>query len=145
MQEYTASINILAPPEAVWRILTDVGGYANWNPEILAIEGRLGSKARIRARVKLGDGAIRMVPMRVITFDPPRKMQWKGGLPLGLFTGLRTFTVAANEGPALGATRFTLRHRMSGPLAPLILKSVGNRQPEIDAFAAALKARAERG
>jgi hypothetical protein len=33
---------------------------------------------------------------------------------------------------------------MSGPLAPLILKSVGDRQPEIDSFSAALRAHAER-
>jgi hypothetical protein len=32
---------------------------------------------------------------------------------------------------------------MSGPLSPLILKSVGDRQPEIDAFSAALKRGAE--
>jgi hypothetical protein len=33
---------------------------------------------------------------------------------------------------------------MSGALSSLIIKSVGDRQPEIDSFAAALKARAER-
>jgi len=33
--------------------------------------------------------------------------------------------------------------RMSGPLSSLILKSVGDRQPEIDSFSAALKRRAE--
>jgi hypothetical protein len=33
---------------------------------------------------------------------------------------------------------------MSGPLSSLILKSVGDRQPEIDSFSLALKVRAER-
>jgi hypothetical protein len=33
---------------------------------------------------------------------------------------------------------------MSGPLSALILKSVGDRQPEIDGFSAALKIRAEK-
>jgi hypothetical protein len=33
---------------------------------------------------------------------------------------------------------------MSGPLAGLIGKSVGDRQPEVDSFAAGLKAQAER-
>jgi hypothetical protein len=32
---------------------------------------------------------------------------------------------------------------MSGLLSPMIIKSVGDRQPEVDSFAAALKARAE--
>jgi hypothetical protein len=33
---------------------------------------------------------------------------------------------------------------MTGPLAPLILKSLGDRQPDIDAFSAGLKKFAER-
>jgi hypothetical protein len=33
--------------------------------------------------------------------------------------------------------------QMGGLLAPLIVKSVGNRQPEIDSFSPALKVRAE--
>jgi hypothetical protein len=32
---------------------------------------------------------------------------------------------------------------MSGPLLPLVLRSVGDRQPEVDSFSAALKSRAE--
>jgi hypothetical protein len=33
--------------------------------------------------------------------------------------------------------------QMSGLLAPLMLKSVGDHQPEIDSFSSALKVRAE--
>jgi hypothetical protein len=36
-----------------------------------------------------------------------------------------------------------MRLRMAGPLSGLIEKSVGDRQPQIDSFSAALKARAE--
>jgi hypothetical protein len=38
---------------------------------------------------------------------------------------------------------FRLHLQMSGPLSSLILKSVGDRQPEIDSFSSALKRRAE--
>jgi hypothetical protein len=34
--------------------------------------------------------------------------------------------------------------RMTGPLAPMILKSVGDRQPEVDSFCAALRQVLER-
>jgi hypothetical protein len=37
---------------------------------------------RITARVKLGSGAIRRVPMRVTAFETPSRMEWTGGLPL---------------------------------------------------------------
>ena len=63
-----------------------------------------------------------------------------GGLPLGLFVGRRTFTLTATPGGA----QFRLHLHMSGVLAPLILKSVGDRQPEIDSFSSALKLRCEK-
>jgi uncharacterized protein YndB with AHSA1/START domain len=138
--EYTTEVAIAAAPAQVWRVLTDAANYANWNPEILAVAGRFAAGERIRARVRLGDGAIRNVPMRVTELAAPTRMQWTGGMPLGLFTGVRTFTVATEGSGA----RFRMHLRMSGPLAPAILRSVGDRQPEIDSFSAALKREVER-
>lgn len=139
MKEYTTTVRISATPEAVWNVLTNASRYADWNPEIIGIEGEFAANARITATVRLGSGAIRSVPQRVTAFEAPRRMQWTGGLPLGLFVGRRTFTVT----PAGGGTEFRMHLEMSGPLSPLILKSVGDRQPEIDSFSAALKRRAE--
>jgi uncharacterized protein YndB with AHSA1/START domain len=139
--DYVTTAAIRAAPDAVWRILTDAAGYADWNPEIVALRGRFAPGERISARVRLGNGAVRTVPMRVTAFEAPTRMQWTGGLPFGLFVGERTFTVQPRDGGA----GFQMHLRMTGPLARLILRSVGDRQPEIDAFAAALKQRAERG
>ena len=139
MQEYTTVATIDATPDSVWRILTDGGGYAQWNPEIVGIDGTIAAGNRITAHVRLGDGAVRKVPQRVTALDAPRRMEWTGGLPFGLFVGRRTFTVT----PSGGGAEFRMHLHMSGPLASLILKSVGNRQPEIDGFSSALKRRAE--
>ena len=68
-------------------------------------------------------------------------MAWTGGIPLGLMTGVRTFSLAPQD----GATRFTLREEFTGPLLPLIWRSMPDMQPSFDKFAAALKTRAERG
>jgi uncharacterized protein YndB with AHSA1/START domain len=141
MYEFVTTSRIRASREAVWRILTDASGYADWNPEIVAIDGRMGPGERIRARVKVGSGAIRPVPLRVTAFEEPVRMEWTGGLPLGLFIGRRTLTVT----PADGGAEFRMVVQMSGPLASLMVKAVGDRQAEIDAFSAALKAHAERG
>lgn len=141
MVEYATTVSVHASPERVWKILTESAGYAEWNPEIPGIEGPMTPGARIKARVKLGSGAIRTIALRVTAFQPPTRMEWTGGLPLGLFVGRREFTVVPRD----GATEFRMHLRMSGPLAPLILKSVGDRQPEIDTFSAALRARAEQG
>jgi uncharacterized protein YndB with AHSA1/START domain len=140
MYEFITRSTIRAAPKAVWELLTDAPGYAEWNPEIVAIEGRMAPGERIRARVKVGSGAIRTVPLRVTAFEAPARMEWTGGLPLGLFTGRRTFTVT----PGDSVVEFRMLVQMSGLLAPLMVKAVGNRQAEIDGFSAALKARAER-
>ena len=96
-------------------------------------------RERIRARVKIGSGAIRTVSLRVTAFDPPSRMEWTGGMPLGLFTGRRILTVT----PADGGAKFRMHVQMSGLLAGLMVKATGHRQVEIDSFSAALKVRAE--
>jgi hypothetical protein len=139
MYEFITKATIRASRERVWEILTDAAGYAEWNPEIVGIEGRMALGERIRARVKVGGGAIRVVPLRVTAFEAPSRMEWTGGLPLGLFVGRRIFTVTPRD----AKVEFCMLVQMSGLLAPLIVKSVGDRQPEIDSFSSALKVRAE--
>jgi hypothetical protein len=62
-------------------------------------------------------------------------------MPLGLFRGMRTFTLE----PAPSGTRFTMEEVYSGPLLPLIRRTMPDLQPSFDAFAAGLRERAERG
>ena len=66
-------------------------------------------------------------------------MTWTGGMPLGLFKGVRTFSLT----PESGGTRFKMREEYSGPLLPLIWRSMPDLQPSFDQFAAGLKAHAE--
>lgn len=141
MHEFLTRTTIRAAPEAVWAVLTDPVGYAAWNPEVVGLDGRLGPGERVRARVKVGSGAVRTVPLTVTVYDPPIHMEWTGGLPLGLFTGRRYLTVT----PRAAGAEFRMLVRMSGPLAGLMVRAVGDRQAEIDAFSAALKARVEAG
>lgn len=139
MQEYRSTTQIDASPEAVWAVLSEGAAYHEWNPEIIAIEGRFALGQTIKAHVRLGNGAVRRLSQRVTAFDAPKRMEWLGGLPLGLFVGRRIYTVT----PRADGAEFQLHVQMSGPLAPLILKSVGDRQPELDSFSRALKTRVE--
>jgi hypothetical protein len=103
--------------------------YGLWNPEILAGDGHLSARQCMTRRVALA----------VTAFAPPSFVVWTGGLPFGLFVGRRTLTVLAHDG-----SLFRMELSMTGPLAPLILKSQGDRQPDIDAFSACPKRYAER-
>lgn len=139
MAEYTTTATIDAPAEVVWNVLTAAPDYASWNPEIVGVDGSFAAGARVKVHVRLGSGAVRRVVERIAVLEAPRRMEWVGGLPFGLFVGRRTFTVE----PRGRGTEFRMDLHMSGPMAALILKSVGDRQPEIDRFASGLKQRAE--
>jgi len=139
MKEYTSTSIIAAPADALWVTPTEGESYQEWNPEIIRVAGRVALGERITAQVRLGVGAVRAVRLRVSAFEVTRRMEWTGGLPLGLFVGRRTFTLT----PCEAGVEFRLNLHMSGLLAPLILNSVGDCPPEIDSFRSALKRRCE--
>ncbi len=62
-------------------------------------------------------------------------------MPLGLFKGVRTFSLSPQEA---GVTRFDMREEYTGPLLPLIWRSMPDLGPSFEQFASGLKARAER-
>ena len=73
-------------------------------------------------------------------FEPAARMTWTGGMPLGLFKGVRTF--ALTPGPD-SATRFEMRERFSGPLLPLMRRTMPDFGPAFEQYATGLKELAE--
>ncbi len=137
MKEFATEIQIAAAPEVVWGILVDGARWTEWNTTVVKLEGRIAPGGRIKVFAKLSPG--RAFPVKVSVFEAPTRMVWTGGMPLGLFKGVRTFDLAATG----AGTRFAMREIFSGPLAPLITKSIPDLQPSFEEFAAALKTRAE--
>jgi len=140
MRGFTTRAKIRATPESVWSLLSQAASYPRWNPEIVKIDGQIALGQKIAAHVNLGGGVIRRVTVRVTELEPPHRMVWIGGLPLGLFVGQRTFTLTPLES---GLVEFVMELQFRGLFAAPIAKSLGNRQPDIDALAQALKKYAE--
>jgi hypothetical protein len=138
MKEYSATATIDASPTAIWEILTDAPGYPSWNPSVDRVEGTIAPGETITVRVKVNPG--RAFPVKVTEFKPAEKMVWSGGMPLGLFKGVRTYTLTP-EGP--GGTRFSMREEYTGPLLPMIWRSIPDLGPSFEQFATGLKQRAE--
>jgi hypothetical protein len=67
-------------------------------------------------------------------------MTWTGGMPLGLFKGVRTFTLTPDGD---GKTRFHAREEFTGVMLPLIWRSMPDLAPSFEQFAQGLKQRAE--
>jgi hypothetical protein len=140
MKAYQASSTIEASPNAIWAILTDGSKYPDWDSGVDRVVGRIAPDEKISVFSKVSPG--RAFPVRVTEFASGQKMVWSGGMPLGLFKGVRTFTLTP-EGN--GTTRFTLREEYTGPLVSVIWRSMPDLGPYFEQFANGLKERAESG
>lgn len=138
MRAYDATATIEASPDAIWTLLTDAPGYTAWDSGVDRVDGRIAPGEKITVFSKVNPG--RAFPVKVTEFAPGKKMVWSGGMPLGLFKGVRTFTLSPE---ADGGTRFTMREEYSGPLAGLIWRSIPDLRPSFEQFATGLKAQAE--
>lgn len=137
MKAFATSTLIQATPETVWAVLTHAAQWAQWNPTVDKVEGTIAPGEKVKVYVKLSPG--RAFPVKVSTFEPPRRMVWTGGMPLGLFKGERTYTLT----PKAGGVEFSMCEAFSGLMAPLISKFIPDMQSAFDEFAAALKRRCE--
>ncbi len=139
MKTFSASARIEATAERVWAILTDAEGYPAWDSTYTSVDGRIA----LGETITLHHRTIKppVLAMRVSAFEPIRRMVWTGGgMPEVAFKGERIFTLTP-----LGAdsVEFSMLLVFSGLMAPFIISSSTNLQPQLDEFTAALKRRAE--
>ena len=138
MKYYESASSINASPESIWTILTDAPGLSTWDSGVVRVEGRIAPGETIRVFSSVNPS--RAFPVKVTDFVPGQKMTWTGGMPFGLFKGVRSYTLTPEEG---GVARFKMREEYTGLLLPLMWKSIPDLQPSFDQFAAGLKKRAE--
>ncbi len=138
MKMFSASTKINAPSEKIWGILTDSSKYTEWDPGIISLDGKIaeGEKLTIYAKVS----PKRAFKVTVVEFNENRKMAWSSGMPLGLFKGIRTFTLEPLKN---GVVNFKLQEVFSGPMLAMIGGSIPDMNPIFAEFVAGLKKRAE--
>ncbi len=112
-----SAIEIRAPLDAVWRILTDFSTYPEWNPHIRQVRGKpmVGGRLTIRSRPPGG----RTVVLRpvVVAWTPPTELRWRGTfISRRLFTGEHGFKLEQLDGKRV---RFHQDETFSGLLVPL--------------------------
>jgi uncharacterized protein YndB with AHSA1/START domain len=107
----TAEIDIAAPPQAVWDVLTRFDNWPNWNSDVksMAFEGPLAPGSTFRW--KAGPGTILSTLDRV---EPPRYISWHG----------KTLTIDAYHEwwlePRDGGTHVRTEETFSGLLAKIL-------------------------
>ena len=142
MRQLYTEIEIEAPAEKVWAILTDFAHFSEWNPFIRSIEGKPESGSRLRVQIQPPGASAMTFRPKVLRAAPPEELRWKGHFMLpGLFDGQHTFKIEP-LGP--GRVRFIQREKFSGVLTPFLANSLENNTKRgFKEMNQALKARSE--
>jgi uncharacterized protein YndB with AHSA1/START domain len=139
VKHYEATAQIAAPAAAVWEVLIDGNRWQSWDSGVTEVDGRIEPGAKVTIRSEATPG--RAFPVKVTAFEAPHRLEFSGGMPLGLFRGVRSYTLT----PAAGGTTFRMREEYTGPLLGLIWRSMPDLQPSFDRFAEGLRRRVESG
>jgi hypothetical protein len=137
VRSYESTSHIQAGPDAVWRVLADASAYPTWDSGVKSVDGTIAPGEKIKVVSEASPG--RAFPVTVTEMVPGQSMTWAGGMPLGLFRGVRTFTLTPED----RGTRFRMREEYTGPLLPVIWRSMPDLGPSFEQFARGLKARTE--
>jgi hypothetical protein len=91
MRALDAAIDIAAPPERVWQVISDLPAYVRWNPFIVRAGGELTVGGRLRVTIVApGHRGVTFRPT-ILELEPGRSVTWLGRTVLpGLFDGRHT-------------------------------------------------------
>jgi len=112
-----SAIEIHAPIEVAWEVLTDFSAYPDWNPLVRRLRGR----PRVGRRITILSGppgarAIAFAPV-VVAWSPPNELRWRSTLISRLvFAGEHGFRLEPIDDERV---RFVQDETITGLLVPL--------------------------
>jgi hypothetical protein len=139
----TSSVDVGAPAQLVWHVLTGLEKYPEWNPYFRYAFGIVaaGETVVLGATLHEGFGKPRRGPVRVVTATPGVELRWTSRfLAPGIMDADHRF-VLTEVSPT--RTTMTQSEKLTGllpPISPSLLRKIHAKSGEFDR---ALKARAE--
>ena len=124
-REVITEIDIAAPPERVWRHLTDFAAYAEWNPFIAGIQGEARPGSRLEVKMRQPGGKEVVVKTTVKTVIPMKKLVWSGRVLIpGLLDNEHSFII---EDKGDGVSRLIQSEMFSGFFALFLPRVMGEQ------------------
>ncbi len=136
------TLEVRAPAETVWAVITDLARYPEWNPFVVACTSTLEPGSPIAMRVRVLPWLTQPQRERVFEHVPGRRLGYGvPPLPLGALASRRFHEVAALDA---ARSRYVSSFELTGWLAPVVELVLGERlRRGFAAMSAALVERAE--
>ncbi|WP_433450452.1 SRPBCC family protein [Streptomyces sp. CA-142005] len=132
----SASIELDATPEEVWRVLTDLPAYDEWNPFIVSAEGTVERDATLHLVMHDETGDTTFTPT-VLNAEAGKELRWIGRISPGwIFDGEHRFLIEPLGGSRV---RLTQSENFTGVAVPFYRGTLhANTLPQFGAMNRAL-------
>ncbi|MCA9599492.1 MAG: SRPBCC domain-containing protein [Myxococcales bacterium] len=138
--EIRTEVEIAAPIDRVWDVLTDFSRYGDWNPFMNSVEGALEEGERLRVVLTTADGSEWTVRPRLLRVVQNAELRWQTRMFFrGLFDGEHYFTLAEKN----GGTLLVQAETFTGLLLGAMSRTVTERARGFVGMNQALKKRVE--
>ena len=138
MAHFETTIDIAAPPERVWEVMSDLERWPEWTQSMSRVERLNDRPAGVGSRVRVKQPRLAAAVFDITSWNPPRGFDWVARNPL--VTAVARHDIA----PSAGGSRVTLSVTFSGPLGGVIAWVYGSlTQRYVQMEAEGLRRRAE--
>ena len=138
MRRFATTIDIIAPPDVVWQVMSDVERWPEWTASVSSVTRTSGGPLRVGATARVRQPKLAPADFTVTRWEPHRGFDWMTKNPFVTAVGGHWIDRMAN------GSRVTLSVEFSGALAPLIGWVYGRLTTRyIEMEAAGLKRRSE--
>jgi uncharacterized membrane protein len=109
---YTTSIEIAAPSDRTWAVLSAVSNWPQWAPTVTSVEPLDQRELQVGGRYRLTQPKLGTAVWTVTAVEPGRQFTWESRS-----SGVRAVASHVVEGTGGPTSAVTLRVALSGPLA----------------------------
>lgn len=114
-------IEIKAPPEAVWAVLSDLEGWSKWNPVYTPPTCVPAPGETVTASVTMPGAPETPFTAEIVAWEPNTRFCWHSEAMDGQMKMTRYMEIEAIEG---GNSRFTNGEAFGGDMGPAIMKDM---------------------
>ena len=115
-------VGVQAPPEVLWELISDLPGWAEWNPLYPSAAGRLAIGAKLDVTLALPGGKPEPIAPVVVDWVPHMQLVWRLKLLGGLLRTVRYMEIEPLDNGR--ASVFSHGEMFEGPAAMFMPKAL---------------------